>query len=228
MKKQITEFFSTIKNKDKTILFLFILLSLFFIYESVIINRSFTYDEIYCIYAYCLKSIFQLMNMNYFPNNQIFYSIISNLFIHIFGLSEFTFRLPSLIFSILTIIIFFSIIKKIINEKIAFLSCIILMTTPYYILYSSLGRGYITSLFFSLLSYYLFLKFNNEKKWIYLIFLSIAIVLNTYTHLFIGINFFIVLFIYSVILLFNKSLKLSFFLQILLCFIISGALIIYL
>lgn len=98
------------------------------------------------------------------------------LFFSIFGKSDFIARIPTLIFSLISMIVFFSIFKKIYGNKIALLSSIILIFWSWTIFFASWSRFYVFIASFSVILGYFLIKYEETKKEQYL-FLSLATIL---------------------------------------------------
>ncbi len=107
---------------------------------------------------------------------------IMAIFIKIFGYSILTVRLPMLIISIITIIIFYDFAKRISkNEKIALLAMAMVIITPWHILQSIWSIDCNLFPHFLLISIYLLYRGITEKKWlIYLSMIFFALTMYTY------------------------------------------------
>ena len=98
------------------------------------------------------------------------YYLILKLWTSMFGFSEISLRIPSVIFGLGIIYITYLIAKKLFNEKTAILSSILLATSGLAVYYSQEARMYSLAALLVALLVYLFI----EKKWI---FFSIILVL---------------------------------------------------
>lgn len=129
-----------------------------------------------------LESFFALLsqlNPHYPPLDLL----IRRLAMKIFGGSVFVFLLPSVMFSLLGILIYFFIVKQICGKPIAFIHAILLTIHPLDIQYAQSGNNYaILNIFVPLSFYFLFRSLHEGKyqNWIlYSIFLSLCF----YSHL---------------------------------------------
>lgn len=87
-------------------------------------------------------------------------------FIKIFGLSEFTIRLPSVIIGTLTTLIFYLLSAVLVkNRKIALITAFFSSISPWLIQYSRVSLEMQTALFLSLTGAYLYLR-NQKNLWI--------------------------------------------------------------
>ncbi len=95
-----------------------------------------------------------------------FYSLMNYYITDIFGISDFTMRMPSLIFNVLTVLLLFIFIRTHLkSDSLAVLSAFLAAISPYFISYSQIARNYPVLAFFSLLSVHLLLLiFREEEK----------------------------------------------------------------
>lgn len=102
-------------------------------------------------------------------------------FVAIFGLNEFSVRLFSATYGVLTLVAIYFFSKRMFNEKIALISTLLLAISPWHIHISRIAFENISYLFWLTLSVALFLKGVNKQKWIILSTISFAITAYTYT-----------------------------------------------
>lgn len=95
-----------------------------------------------------------------------FYSLMNHYNTEIFGVSDFTMRMPSLIFNVLTVLLLFIFVRTHLkSDSLALLSAFLAAISPYFISYSQIARNYPVLAFFSLLSVHLLLLiFRDEEK----------------------------------------------------------------
>ena len=98
--------------------------------------------------------------------NSPFYYIILHNWINLFGISDYSIRFLSVLFSCLTIILlFFFIQENFKNLQLAILACFLMAIEPFFIAYSQQARNYSLSFFFTLLATHIFLKIiKNEEN----------------------------------------------------------------
>ena len=126
----------------------------------------------------------KFLDLSYYDHPPIIGYIIK-LFTDIFGINEFAVRLPSVIIFILTSWIFFLCVKKLFNERIAFIGAILINILP---VFSFLGAVVTIpdsplSLFW-ILSFYLFINIveTKEKKYWYMLGVTVGLAfLSKYT-----------------------------------------------
>jgi len=104
--------------------------------------------------------------------------------VKIFGKSELSSRILSLIFGILGIWVFYLLTKKLYGEKTSLVSTLIFAISPIMIYYSQEARLYSLFVLLSLTSIYFFLKFIEKNDYKNLIYYSLSSLLLIYTHLF--------------------------------------------
>jgi len=147
------------------------------------------------------------------------------LFFNLFGNSLFTARLPFALLGIATIYIFYLLIKKLFkNEDIALLSAFVLAVSSYHAWISRIGYLEIFVIFFSVLTFYLFLEaLQNHKKFL-LFGVSLGLAaLTKYTSIFILPVVIVYLLIKNKKLLLNKY----FIFSLIIAFLIFSPVVLY-
>lgn len=155
----------------KKIQIIWLLLIVAFVFFRTQINFPFTVDETKESYtAYSLIKTGRDTNGMFFPllfrsdNNYlsslgVYFRLPSIL---TFGLTDLGIRLPGLILGVLTLGIFYLVVKGLLKEKSkAFLSVFLLALSPFFIAANIFELGQTSALFFSLLSFY-FLVIKNR------------------------------------------------------------------
>ena len=149
-----------------------------FLRLSVIGKLGLTVDEAhYWVYS-------KFLDLSYYDHPPMIGYIIK-LFTDIFGINEFAVRLPSVIIFVITSWLFFLCIKKIFNERVAFIGIVLINVLP---VFSFLGAVVTIpdsplSLFW-LLSFYLFINIieTKEKKYWYMLGITVGLAfLSKYT-----------------------------------------------
>ena len=136
-----------------------------FLRLSVIGKLGLTVDEAhYWVYS-------KFLDLSYYDHPPVIGYIIK-VFTDVFGINEFAVRLPSVIIFVITSWLFFLCVKKIFNERIAFIGIILINVLP---VFSFLGAVVTIpdsplSLFW-LLSFYFFINIieTKEKKYWYML-----------------------------------------------------------
>ena len=98
--------------------------------------------------------------------NSPFYYLILHNWIKVFGISDYSIRFLSVLFSCLTIILLFFFIKEHFkNLQLALLACFLMAIEPFFIAYSQQARNYSLSFFLTLIATHIFLKIiRNEEN----------------------------------------------------------------
>jgi uncharacterized membrane protein len=97
--------------------------------------------------------------------NSPFYYIILHNWIKLFGISDYSIRFLSVLFSCLTIILLFFFIKEHFkNLQLAILACFLMAIEPFFIAYSQQARNYSLSFFLTLLATHIFLKIIKNEE----------------------------------------------------------------
>jgi uncharacterized membrane protein len=92
------------------------------------------------------------------------YFIIMNLWAKLFGTSPLSLRLPSLIFSALSILLIFRLAREMYNDRVAFFSAALLAISPYSINYGQEAKMYSMLWLLSILSFFYFYKFIKSGR----------------------------------------------------------------
>jgi 4-amino-4-deoxy-L-arabinose transferase-like glycosyltransferase len=98
--------------------------------------------------------------------NSPFYYLLLHNWINVFGISDYSIRFMSVLFSCLTIILLFFFIKEHFNNlKLALLASFLMAIEPFFIAFSQQARNYSLSFFLTLLATHIFLKIiKNEEN----------------------------------------------------------------
>lgn len=141
--------------------------------------------------------------INYYTHHPSLFLLPTALIYKFFGFSEFTTRISPIIFSLLSIIIFFLLVLEVYKKYfLALVSSFILATLPAMTFYGKMLDQEIFIFFFALLAFYLFFKIKNnpgKKLFVYLIFPTILI------GNFIGWHFYFISIIIWLLILVDKN-----------------------
>ena len=116
------------------------------------------------------------------------YYLVLKYWSSIFGYSEVSLRLPSVIFGVATVYLIYLIAIKIFNKQIALITAVLMATSGLAIYYSQEARMYSLAAFLVTLAFYLFIS----KKWIFFSIVLLLIGATDYVALFVVPVFFIV------------------------------------
>ncbi|MHA2344412.1 MAG: ArnT family glycosyltransferase [Candidatus Hodarchaeales archaeon] len=98
-------------------------------------------------------------------------------YLYIFGVSVFSARLTIVFFMLLAVIAWFLLVRSIYDEKVAFLSSLLFVTTPFIVKYSTLVMSEIPTLSLIIVATYLFYKYleTDRKGYAYLSAISLSL-----------------------------------------------------
>lgn len=172
-----------------TIFFLILISSFLIFYKFTQIPKYLAYDEVE--FTKLALSLDKKPYIAYSPlatGHSTLYFYILLVFLKIFGINTFALRLPSAIFGILSIVMFYLTMKEIFknqidNSKLIILNSLILLTSRWFLNFSRFAFEPTLLLFLELTSIYFFIKTVNHKKTISLILSGIfaGLAFNSYT-----------------------------------------------
>lgn len=144
---------------------IFIILFISFILRLINLNQSLWLDEAINVWATknfsFLGIITEYSKADFHPPG---FSLILWGWTHIFGISEISVRMPSVIFGVLTVFIVFLIGKKLLNKELGLIAALLLSVNPLHIYYSQEARMYSFAAFAVTLNFLFFIKLIKEKK----------------------------------------------------------------
>ncbi len=110
------------------------------------------------------------------------YPLLLKYWIGLFGPSEFSVRIPSVIFSILSFILAYRLAELLWNKQAAIITALLFTLSPLHLFYSQETRFYMLSFFLVLLSAYIFLKLLGSGSKKYYFILTIVNIANLYAN----------------------------------------------
>ncbi|SEI62920.1 Dolichyl-phosphate-mannose-protein mannosyltransferase [Dyadobacter koreensis] len=138
-----------------------------FTYKETFYPRSFTPADFWS--AKTLGDYYEAMTRSDIGNSP-FYYLLLHIWMDIFGLSDFSARLFSVVFSVLIIGFTYQFGRRFFSVNTGLISAGIVAIEPFFIAYSHQARNYSLTFFLTLLSTYLFLQIIEGKKnsfWLY-------------------------------------------------------------
>lgn len=184
MNKLFCKIESILNNNKSPLLVMWILIILSFILRALFLNSSpIGHDEPFTIF-HAQMDVSDIISNLKGGNNPPLFEIILHYWIKIFGISSFSVRFPSLIFSTINVAFVFMIAKKFINLRVAILATLLIIFSGFHIYFSHEARVYSLFALLTSVSFYLILSLIKEDSRKYYIWLFITYAFLIYSHYF--------------------------------------------
>ena len=147
-------------SKVQLVSFLVVIICGFYMRAKGLGDDSFFIDELYHVYA---ADSFNDNGTLSLPSGMLYnraslYTYFVSFSFRLFGLSEFSARLPSVVFGLFYLVLFYYFVRKLFSEHVAILSAILVFLSPFELYYSSECRSYSLFQLLYLVESYLFFK----------------------------------------------------------------------
>jgi len=152
------------REKKQSLWLFFLLTIISFALRLIQINQGLWYDEIYTLWGFVLKPWKEIISYMPVPNNHILYSLLAKLSIKLFGIKEWSVRVPALIIGGLIPGVYYLIFRKKMDELSAFFAGLFLAFSFWAVWFSQDARGYSGFILFSGLSHFLYLEWAEKRK----------------------------------------------------------------
>lgn len=171
-------------NKIIGILMPIILVLLNFVVKGWFLSaNSLGGDEPFSVY-HAQMNLSNIIDILVKGNNPPLYEILLHYWMYLFGISEFSVRMPSLVFSSLTVFIIFITGVRFLNKRVAITTSLIFIFSTFHVAFAHEARVYPLFVMLTVLSMYLFMKLLSQREWSTVLFLAIVNLLLVYSHYF--------------------------------------------
>lgn len=140
--------------------------------KKPLISRSFTFKESYTPRPFTPKEFwapksiadyYEAMTRSDIGNSPFYYLLLHN-WISVFGITDFSVRFFSVIFSMLIIGLSFIFARRFFDDNTALITATLVAFDPFFIAYSHQARNYSLTFFLTLLATYFFLRIVENKE----------------------------------------------------------------
>lgn len=146
-------------------------------------RKSISLDESFSIY-HAQKPLIDNIKVTITDNHPPFYQILLHYWVCLFGISDFSTRLLSVLFGVLSIFILYLLASLMFNQKVGIYSALILALSIFHIQFSQYARNYSLFVFLTLVSCFFYFKYTLTRKKSYVVGYLISTILLLYTHYF--------------------------------------------
>jgi 4-amino-4-deoxy-L-arabinose transferase-like glycosyltransferase len=179
-------FYKTSVMKKHQIIFLIIFLFALVVKTISLLHwHGLTFDEMISA-DLAQKSLAEVFYFAQWETHPAFYYLLLNLWGHAFGQFERSWRALSLVISLASLTGIYFLAKELYGRKAGLIAMFLFSISVFFNFYGLWLRMYGLAIFFSIISFYLFIKIFNTKgkNYLWIIFYIIASSANLYTHLF--------------------------------------------
>jgi 4-amino-4-deoxy-L-arabinose transferase-like glycosyltransferase len=148
------------------------------------INQGLWWDEIWSTMAYVQGCSwwYTISQLGFYFNNHPLYSIACRISIALFGNSELSIRLPSVLMGIAAIPVVYLLARPLTGPRPALMASFLLAVSTFHIDHSTEARGYSGMMLFALLSSLFFLKAVRDPRLRLWVLLALCTFLGFYCH----------------------------------------------
>ncbi|WP_229203434.1 glycosyltransferase family 39 protein [Dyadobacter jejuensis] len=132
-----------------------------FTYQEVFVPRSFTPAEFWS--PKTIADYYEAMTRSDIGNSP-FYYLLLHFWLDLFGMSDFSARFFSVLFSVAIIALTFVFGRRFFSDRIGLIAAGVVAIEPFFIAYSHQARNYSLTFFLTLLATYYFLRIIEEKE----------------------------------------------------------------
>ena len=121
-------------------------------------------DELWTAYRSGIPLFSMLRQLSGFPIHPPLYYLLLNLWVKCFGISEFALRLPSVLFSVLSVFFILKLGELLYDRRTGLCAAILLTVSPFNIYYAQEAKVYMASWTLGLISFWLFVRLTKEFR----------------------------------------------------------------
>ena len=162
------------KNIEKYLVSVLVLLSAFILFWNLGVNSLRNWDE--AIYALISYETLQKPSLTLHLNGNLWFEkpplgfFVESVFIYLLGFNEFAIRLPSAIYSFLSVIFIYLLGKELFNKYFGFFSALFTLISPLFLHNHITRSGDLDSslLLFWVAAFYFLIKYKTNKNYFYL------------------------------------------------------------
>ena len=129
--------------------------------ESLWLDEAYTVDYM----AYAGNSLLEVLRMSLPDQNPPLYYVLLHYWMWLFGDSEVSVRLPSVLFGILSVGLIYKVGYTLFDKQTGLIASLILALSAYQVHYAQEARTYSMTVFWGLTSFYLFLRFFEGRDY---------------------------------------------------------------
>ncbi|MFI5152992.1 MAG: glycosyltransferase family 39 protein [Chitinophagales bacterium] len=147
------------------------------------LGKAYWLDEVFSVTA--SRSLSGLFHMfRELENNMSLYQILLYFWMRVFGESEVATRSLSLLFGLLTIPLFFRLLRYWFNKSITFYGTLLLAVNPMFVYYATESRSYAMLILSTTISTLLFVRLLLNSRWSTAFWYGFSIAIGVYIHYF--------------------------------------------
>lgn len=166
-----------------------VVLIIFTVVHAEHLNLDFWNDELYTLKEFTLVPLEKTIFDYHVPNNHIFYNLLNNLYLKLIGVDSlgyllerpYVLRIIPFIYGLLSLFLTYDLSNRLFNSRIAFIACLLLITTVPHYFFTLQIRGYGLSTLLLLIIVRLTLSYMQFTKVKYLVMIALCTSLLFYT-----------------------------------------------
>lgn len=170
------------KSRTLFICLAFTLLA-FFIRTIGLSLDSLWYDEAYSV-RMVRMSVSEIIRFTITDVHPPLYFLFLHFWTKLFGESETAVRMLSVLFSALTVFVFYQLALKLFNSRVAFFAALLLTLSPLHVFFAQETRMYSQLTFFTVASIYFYICLLKDNKRVSLVLYVAFTILLLYTHIY--------------------------------------------